>query len=380
MGRFVLGLLVAAGIVWGYERYFDPGEARAAGVDSVVDVVPEGVAIGYGLVEPVELEPPVSADSLDAFIARLRAGDGLARASVFGKLATLEGEQRQRVSAALTKELRAVGSVAELLALLGPSNAFLRSEEGRQVARNALRRALAEPKPEAMRFTNRLLEACMRGPIERTEYAAHELVDAIAERHGRLVRQVVFDPRNMSRAKRYKVEAGDTLGGIASHFSRTLGVKLESGTLAVINRITNPNSLQIDQVLRIPVEPIHTVIEKDSFLMAVYLGDVMIRLYWIAHGKDGHDTPETTFIVADKIEDPDWHFDGRVIPFGSPENPLGTHFVKFRHDAFVGFGVHGTDEPESIGTRASRGCIRLAPEDIKEFFRIVPRGSEVRVR
>ena len=108
--------------------------------------------------------------------------------------------------------------------------------------------------------------------------------------------------------------------------------------------------------------------------------DVRIRLYWIAHGRDGDDTPDTTFIVADKIEDPDWHFDGRVIPFGSPENPLGTHFVKFSHEAFVGYGVHGTDEPESIGTRASRGCIRLAPDDIKEFFRIVPRGSEVRVR
>ena len=133
-------------------------------------------------------------------------------------------------------------------------------------------------------------------------------------------------------------------------------------------------------MLRIPVEELHTVIVKRSFLMAVYLGPAILRLYWIAHGMEGHDTPETTFVVGAKIERPDWHFEGRIIPFGDPQNPLGTHFVKFRHESYTGFGVHGTFEPRSICTRASLGCIRLSAEDIGEFFGIVPRGTRIEVR
>ena len=48
--------------------------------------------------------------------------------------------------------------------------------------------------------------------------------------------------------------------------------------------------------------------------------------------------------------------------------------------SFDGFGAHGTPEPESIGTMASAGCIRMLDADIAEYFQFVPRGSKVVVR
>ncbi|KAB3530498.1 L,D-transpeptidase family protein, partial [Alkaliphilus pronyensis] len=44
-----------------------------------------------------------------------------------------------------------------------------------------------------------------------------------------------------------------------------------------------------------------------------------------------------------------------------------------------GYGIHGTDTPESIGTAASRGCIRMYNEDVEELYDIVPLGTPVRI-
>jgi L,D-transpeptidase ErfK/SrfK len=44
-----------------------------------------------------------------------------------------------------------------------------------------------------------------------------------------------------------------------------------------------------------------------------------------------------------------------------------------------GYGIHGTDQPESIGNAASHGCVRMLNEDVIELYDIVPLGTEVRI-
>jgi lipoprotein-anchoring transpeptidase ErfK/SrfK len=52
-----------------------------------------------------------------------------------------------------------------------------------------------------------------------------------------------------------------------------------------------------------------------------------------------------------------------------------------RTEMLSGFGIHGTDDPDSIGRDASLGCIRLADEDIAELFALLCDGkSKVLVR
>jgi L,D-transpeptidase catalytic domain len=88
--------------------------------------------------------------------------------------------------------------------------------------------------------------------------------------------------------------------------------------------------------------------------------------------------------------------DGRKVPFETSEGkeivandsivipPYGTNQRKYVGTLGVnrlylgdGYGIHGTDEPATIGTAASHGCVRLRNEDIETLFRIVPIGTVV---
>jgi len=42
-----------------------------------------------------------------------------------------------------------------------------------------------------------------------------------------------------------------------------------------------------------------------------------------------------------------------------------------------GYGIHGTDHPETIGRAASHGCVRLRNEDIEKLYDMVPVGTPV---
>ena len=42
-----------------------------------------------------------------------------------------------------------------------------------------------------------------------------------------------------------------------------------------------------------------------------------------------------------------------------------------------GYGIHGTNAPETIGRSVSHGCVRLRNEDIEKLFEMVPVGTPV---
>lgn len=100
-------------------------------------------------------------------------------------------------------------------------------------------------------------------------------------------------------------------------------------------------------------------------------------------------TPEGMTRVASKKENPTWipplsirreHAKNgdplpAVVPPG-PDNPMGTHVLKFDWPSYA---IHGTDKPPSIGLRGSHGCLRMYPEDIVTIYHAVPVGTPVRV-
>lgn len=63
---------------------------------------------------------------------------------------------------------------------------------------------------------------------------------------------------------------------------------------------------------------------------------------------------------------------------GGPENPLGARALYlFQNGNDTLYRIHGTNEPLSIGKRASSGCIRMVNQDVIELYRRVPVGSRV---
>jgi lipoprotein-anchoring transpeptidase ErfK/SrfK len=59
---------------------------------------------------------------------------------------------------------------------------------------------------------------------------------------------------------------------------------------------------------------------------------------------------------------------------GGPENPLGARAIYLGSSIYR---IHGTNEPTSIGKRASSGCIRMLNADVAELYRNVQIGALV---
>jgi lipoprotein-anchoring transpeptidase ErfK/SrfK len=64
----------------------------------------------------------------------------------------------------------------------------------------------------------------------------------------------------------------------------------------------------------------------------------------------------------------------RVIPGGSPNNPMGVAALTLRGGEYA---IHGTNRPELIGGFVSHGCIRMYNADIRELYRLVDVGTPV---
>ncbi|WP_042695474.1 L,D-transpeptidase, partial [Azospirillum sp. B506] len=109
------------------------------------------------------------------------------------------------------------------------------------------------------------------------------------------------------------------------------------------------------------------------------------RSFPIAIGRPGVPIPVGDSSIRRKRRDPTWRPTAnqrrdkpslpRAVPPG-PNNPLG----KFALDlGWPAIAIHGTNDPESIGTRASGGCFRMLPADIETVFAATEVGTPVRV-
>ena len=72
-------------------------------------------------------------------------------------------------------------------------------------------------------------------------------------------------------------------------------------------------------------------------------------------------------------DEPDLFHDGKTVLPG-PGNPVGTRWMGL---SMQGYGIHGTNEPKSIGKAASHGCIRMAKADLEELYALVQVGDTV---
>src|ERR1700691_708686 len=111
---------------------------------------------------------------------------------------------------------------------------------------------------------------------------------------------------------------------------------------------------------------------EDRKLALVENGHVK-KVYPVAVGKPTTPSPVGTFTIARRVKNPTYHHDGKTVLPG-PGNPVGTRWMGL---STKGYGIHGTNEPNSIGKAASHGCIRMAKADLEEFYMLVGVGDTV---
>jgi L,D-transpeptidase ErfK/SrfK len=115
----------------------------------------------------------------------------------------------------------------------------------------------------------------------------------------------------------------------------------------------------------------------------------IVRTYPISTGKMDWKTPLGVTRVVTKQERPNWYPPEsvrleheqkgdplpKVVPPG-PDNPLGEYAMRLGIPSGA-YLIHGTNRPAGVGMQVTHGCIRMYPEDIAEFFTMVPVGTRV---
>jgi len=119
----------------------------------------------------------------------------------------------------------------------------------------------------------------------------------------------------------------------------------------------------------------------NTYLYYVLGGGQAIR-YGIGIGRDGF-TWSGTQTISRKAEWPAWTPPPEMIarqPYlprhmaGGPGNPLGARAMYLGGSIYR---IHGTNAPETIGTRVSSGCLRLTNEDVTDLYSRVNVGTKV---
>ncbi len=178
--------------------------------------------------------------------------------------------------------------------------------------------------------------------------------------------------------RRYRVESGDLLVNIGKKFDVPYQILMR------INGIEKPSSLRAGQNIKVVQGPFHAVVNRERFMMYVYSGDVLVRVYPVSTGKPGRETPVGSWLVeaGKKQINPAWTDPDTSKQFfpDDKDNPLGERWIGLKGldgDAKgrTGFGIHGTIEPEKIGTAASRGCVRLLNKDVEELYDMLTEGK-----
>jgi hypothetical protein len=97
------------------------------------------------------------------------------------------------------------------------------------------------------------------------------------------------------------------------------------------------------------------------------------KIYTVAVGRPSTPSPVGTFVIERRVMNPTYSHDGKIVPPG-PGNPVGTRWMGL---SLHGYGIHGTNEPRSIGKPLSHGCIRMAKPDLEELYAQVSVGDTV---
>jgi lipoprotein-anchoring transpeptidase ErfK/SrfK len=115
------------------------------------------------------------------------------------------------------------------------------------------------------------------------------------------------------------------------------------------------------------------VVSLTEHKLMLFDGDRVVKTYQTASGKSSSPSPAGKFQVASMVANPVYRAHGQDVAPG-PKNPVGTRWIGLN---LKGYGIHGTNAPNSIGKDASHGCIRMRNKDVEELFALVAVGVPV---
>jgi lipoprotein-anchoring transpeptidase ErfK/SrfK len=187
----------------------------------------------------------------------------------------------------------------------------------------------------------------------------------------RLGNELIFSGRILPSdplVSRYIIKTGDSLAKIAKENSIT------DDLLAEMNGIRNKNIIRAGQSIKIVKGPFHAKVDKNDYSLDIYLGTTFVKHFRVGLGLDDS-TPTGQWKVSTKLKNPTFYppRGGDIVAANDPDNPLGERWIGLTgvSGEAVGqrrYGIHGTNEPESIGQSVSMGCVRMHNADVESVY------------
>jgi lipoprotein-anchoring transpeptidase ErfK/SrfK len=173
----------------------------------------------------------------------------------------------------------------------------------------------------------------------------------------------------MLKGKLERVLTGRTLATLAGAV-----LVLASAAAAQAQPGLNPDVPKIGQ--RRVVVSRRIVVSIPDRKLALLENDAVVKTYNVSVGAAVSPSRTGTFQIVNRIPKAAYYHKAVVIP-ASDRSPIGTRWIGLNKK---GYGIHGTNEPRSIGRAASHGCIRLGNRDAEDFFERVQVGDAVEIR
>ncbi len=159
----------------------------------------------------------------------------------------------------------------------------------------------------------------------------------------------------------HSIMHGETLYSISRDYRVSIAQILAANPL-----ITNVNNMYVGQTIRIPglpnpeTIPYHIMVSINNRTLELFRNQRLIKTYPIAVGKMLTQTPSGQFVVVNRQP--------------NPGGPFGAMWLSLSK---AGYGIHGTNNPSSIGKSVSHGCIRMYNQDVLELAEQIPNGTRV---
>lgn len=186
-------------------------------------------------------------------------------------------------------------------------------------------------------------------------------------------------------------KSGDTLHSLAKHYD--IGwLRMKDANRHLLRKRLQPGmQVVIPQRFILPKLQQGIVINLAELRLYYFpKGKAVVYTYPVGVGRDNWRTPTLKTMVYRKKEQPTWYIPesirdetmlkkGKFLPkkIGpGPKNPLGTYAMYLLKRGYL---IHGNNAPNTIGTYASSGCIRLFNHDIEQLFHLVAKRTSVTI-
>ncbi|MBO0962084.1 L,D-transpeptidase family protein [Neobacillus sp. MM2021_6] len=158
----------------------------------------------------------------------------------------------------------------------------------------------------------------------------------------------------------YTVKSGETLGTISGDFRVSLqhlyAANPGIGHLHVGQKIKIPGLPEPSSI------PYSIQISVGKKKLTLYHNGKLAKIYPIAVGKMLTHTPSGDFVIVNRQY--------------NPGGPFGVLWLSLSKQSY---GIHGTNDPSSIGKAVSHGCVRMYNRDVLQLAGMVPNGTSVKI-